>query len=113
MFLWVTDFYSLEKIISVSLQIVLLYLKKKQLHRERERGRAKGREDGERAWRGIFLLGGGQGSQDWTWIAVGLYILRPRLQEESWNASVRRAEFDLRRYTQILSDLKTQHTGQT
>lgn len=27
MFLWVTDFYSLEKIISAFLKIVLLYLK--------------------------------------------------------------------------------------
>lgn len=54
MFLWVTDFYSLEKIISVSPQIVLLYLKKKQLQRER----GGGWMDGEWGHRGIFLQGG-------------------------------------------------------
>lgn len=57
MFLWVTDFYSLEKIISVSAADCVTVFKEENncTERGRESRRAKGREDGERGHRGIFL----------------------------------------------------------
>lgn len=66
MFLWVTDFYSLEKIISVSPQIVLLYLKKKQLltEREREGQRDQNRGRMEKGAIGGFSFKGDRGR--WT-----------------------------------------------
>lgn len=112
MFLWVTDFYSLEKIISVSPQdCVTVFKEETTAQREGGGWVEERREDGERG-RGGFFFRGRRRSLDWTRIAVGLYILRPQQQEENWNASVRRARFGLQRYTQILSNFKRQHTGQ-
>ena len=55
MFLWVTDFYSLEKIISAFPKIVLLYLKMTGDRNRRVWGAQGGRKEGGR-W-----LGGGGG----------------------------------------------------
>lgn len=54
MFLWVSDFYSLEKIISAFPKIVLLYLKKKEL--EIETGEGLCSWDWEGGRRGLYCL---------------------------------------------------------